>query len=121
MRASFFAITRAIASISIQFEWLRRLVWNDIPDRKIFVLQPFTIVDGRQRLFRSSNQIFVSLLLTIVCHFVQFLIELLKLCRFCHVVPEHKVRRLIWLVTLSPKEFQTIIDQGKIQEQPVAS
>lgn len=74
----------------------------------------------RQWLLRGRNQILVRLLLTVIGDFVEFLVKLLQLRGLGHVVSEHEMRWLIWLVAPLPQEFQAIVDQGKVEEQPVA-
>ena len=68
---------------------------------------------GRYWLLRSCDQVFVRTVLALH-DLVQLLVELLQLRRLRHVLPEHEIRWLIWLVASVEEEFESVIDQGEI-------
>src|SRR4051795_12375593 len=73
---------------------------------------------GRYWLLGRSNQVFVCTVVSLH-NLVQLLVELLQLRRLCHVLLEHEVWGLIWLIALVEEEFESVIDHGEIEEEAI--
>jgi hypothetical protein len=74
---------------------------------------------GRYWLLRSSDQVFVWTVLSLH-DLVQLLVELLQLRGLGHVLLEHEVWGLIWLVAFVKEEFESVVDHGEIEEEAIA-
>ena len=72
-------------------------------------------------MFGSSNEILVCLPACVFRNLIEFLVELFELCSLRHVLLEHKVGRLVWLVAFLPQELEAVVDEGEIEKQTVAS
>lgn len=89
-------------------------------DGKVLVLEPLAVVQGRQRLLRGSNEVFVGGRILALGDLVEFFIELLQLGSLGHKIPKHELRGLVGGVPLVEQKFQTVVDQSKVQEKSVA-
>ena len=100
MGASFASIAGTISSIPTKRkdiksigECYRQSLGGNILDGEIFRSEQFISMEGRDRLLRGSDQILVVLGIS-VYDFVQFLVKLLELSSFGHVILEHELGRL---------------------------
>lgn len=94
---------------------------GDLLDGKILVLEPLAVVEGRQWLFRGSNEVLVGGLILALSNLIQLLVELLELRGLRHEILEHELRGLVGSVALVEEELQTIVDQSQVEEKTVSS
>ena len=94
---------------------------TSILNRQVLLLKPLAVMQRRQRLLRSSNQVLIQAPILALRDLVQLLVELRQLRRLGHDVPQHEERRHIRLVALVEQEFETVVDQREVEEEAVAS
>ena len=90
-------------------------------DGKILILEPLAVVQGRQRLLGSGNQVLISRLVFALGDLVEFLVELLQLSSLGHEIAKHELRGLVGSVALVEQEFETVVDQSEVEEETVSS
>lgn len=94
---------------------------SGVLDGQIRVLQPLSLMEGRDGLLRGSDEILVRLGLSIIGDLVQLLVKLLELRCLGHGFPQHEEGRLVGLVAFAEQELQAVVDKSEVEEETVAS
>jgi hypothetical protein len=118
VRSCLFAVACAVTGISV-FSFSDATItrkYGVLLDRKVLILQPLAIVQGRQWLFRSGNEVLVGGFVLTLSDLVQLLVELLQLRSLCHEVPKHELWGLVGLVAFVEEELQAVVNQSQIEE-----
>mmetsp|Transcript_65597 Transcript_65597/g.133421 ORF Transcript_65597/g.133421 Transcript_65597/m.133421 type:complete len:337 (+) Transcript_65597:814-1824(+) len=90
---------------------------TDVADGELRLVNALSLVEGRDRLFGSRDEVLIELRIVLVLdHLVKDIVVVRQLRSLGHQILLHEERRLQRCVAALTQEGETVVDQGLVQE-----